>query len=160
MMIAMKRALISIIVFAVAIAAAYFLKGTETYTGSSLPTSKVIEKTENTATETNNATTTAISTNQTVCIRALEEAVQKNNTKYEKGTVLISFESGTTRDRVAEILADHDLKLDPKLPNNFSTQVWTVAAVPQGKEFSVACELKTDTRIKFAGVNPLLELHE
>jgi hypothetical protein len=155
----MKRGLIMIVVLGLAVCAAYFIRGRVSYDAPQGIPQGETSSSQNTEADTV-AKTPVTPEDTSRCIASLEQAIQKNNTKYEKGTVLVSFESGTTRATVEEVLADYDLKLNPSLPNNFSSQSWTVVPVGASQELSTVCRMKSDTRIKFVGVNPLLELHE
>lgn len=100
------------------------------------------------------------SDSKAICVSNLEAEVARNKTSYEKGTILISFDRGTEESQIATVLKDHSLAFESRTGATTSPQIWGTVKVKTGSEFTSVCTLRADPRIKYAGLNPILELHE
>ncbi len=113
------------------------------------------------ASTTGSASRTSAKSEEAICAENLEAEVVRNKTSYEKGTILVSFERGTLESTISSVLKDHSLVFMSRSgTGTTSPQVWGTVKTSSGKEFETICVLRSDTRIKYAGLNPILELHE
>lgn len=155
----MKRYLVNIIIIVLAVSAFLFV-GKQNYIQDPKDVSVKPVVSTQTGSPAPDSVVAPTSLGKAECIANMKREVEKNKTTYEKGSVIVSFARGTSRASAEAILADHKMTLNPSAQNNFTTQAWGVVSVPSGKEFETICLLKSETRIKYAGINPILQLHE
>jgi hypothetical protein len=157
----MKRKLIYILVILLCLAVVYGVYsffGRETYQYAE-PTATTTETADTSRAALPEEKAPSVASSET-CIKNLEAEIKKNKTAYERGTILVSFQKGTTLSKAATILEKYGLKFDTSGPQNFSTQAWGTVVVTQGQEFAMICKLQTDNAVRYANVNPIIELHE
>lgn len=96
------------------------------------------------------------------CATNLEATTKKNKTEYDPTTILIGFPSTLSFSDALNLTYDHQIAVQNQsdaFASYPSTHVIT-GTVAQGSVFIKICELKQDSRIRYAGINPILNLHE
>jgi hypothetical protein len=93
------------------------------------------------------------------CAAALRKAAADAGTKFEAGSVLVSFRPGTALSEANGILDSLGLKQhNNPSPEDFKSNSWLTVTVPKGREFDWACTFRERPEVKYAGVNPIFDL--
>lgn len=86
-------------------------------------------------------------------------AVEGRGTKYESGSVLVTFHPSVTFSQAKAFLDAKGLKLHTTAsPDDFADTHWLSVRVPKGEEFDWICSLSSATEVRRAGVNPVFDL--
>lgn len=82
--------------------------------------------------------------------------------QYEKGSILVSFQSSVTFKDAEGIIASNGLEYQGRenIETDFKTNHWLGVTTPKGEEFKWICELKTNSKVKTVILNRLFDLHE
>jgi len=99
-----------------------------------------------------------------VCAVSLEKDTNTKGTKYQKGTILVSFPKETSLSSAENVVSSYNLTFanDENAPasESFAANHFLTANVPEGEEFLYICKLKKDTRISHVGLNVIFDLHQ
>lgn len=95
------------------------------------------------------------------CADTLALELKNDNTDYEKGSVIVSFQSNILLPDAKIILGKLNISLQDEVfvVQNFATTHRVIGNVKVGDELTVVCSLRENKDVKYAGVNELFTLH-
>ncbi len=97
------------------------------------------------------------------CQEAESADIKAKNIQYEKGSVLVKFETNISFEGATKILAAHDYtydKYDTEAIDLFPTSHRMTAVVPKGEEIDAVCVLRSEPGVDNAIVNPTFAIHQ
>ncbi len=96
------------------------------------------------------------------CADTLALELKKDNTDYEKGSVIVSFQTNLSLQDAKSILQKASIEIidETFVDQNFATTHRMTGKVAVGEELEKVCLLREDSGIKYAGVNELFTLHQ
>lgn len=99
---------------------------------------------------------------QKSCSTLAREAIEKNGTEYERGSILVSFTADVSFEDAQAIVTREGLsvKAEGSTRSEFNSLHFLTVVVPKGKEFEWICVFKAKAGVKNASVNPLFKLHQ
>lgn len=96
------------------------------------------------------------------CTTRLRQETTAKKTEYEKGTMLVTFNTGMTYLQAKDMLATYGIsvKNETSAKSSFQSRSLITGAFTPGEEFTKICLMRRDERVKFAGLNVIFNLHE
>jgi len=114
----------------------------------------------NTKVETKTETVVQKPVNSSSCETNVLKEITDKDTKYTKGSVLVSFLTDVTFLEARKIIKDlgYSIPTESAVETRFeSGQRWFVAKVGTGNEFEAICTLRDNSDVKYVWIEPLLE---
>ena len=158
----MKKVFFAVVILSVLALGGYFYASRDIYYVSE--TTSILNKTNDNS-DSNIASSTSqkeleITDDVTQCASALRAETEKGGLQYEKGSILVSFDKTKDRATATAILDQYGFPFTIQSRDASNTQLWGTVTVPAGQEFIQVCNFKKNGNIRYAGINPILELHE
>ncbi|MDQ3014790.1 MAG: hypothetical protein M3Q73_02930 [bacterium] len=96
------------------------------------------------------------------CTTRLRQETTAKKTEYEKGTMLVTFNTGMTYTQAKDMLATYGItvKNETSAKSSFQSRNLITGAFTPGEEFTKICLMRRDERVRFAGLNVIFNLHE
>lgn len=96
------------------------------------------------------------------CEETLRSEVEKKDIEYQKGSILIAYDTGVSFESAVDVLPDYDLEWSGTVneEDNFDERGWLTAKITSGDEFEAICSVRNSSKVRSATLNVLFELHQ
>ncbi len=169
-----SKTLILIILFIVLVFGGRYLFSNKTQYSSPTATSTSIEisdatdSTQEQQQQTANPSTSSVSTTEkkdasvSGCIADLQKKVKDEKIDYERGSILVGFNSNVSLADAEKVLAIYGSVIRDMqyAKENYDSRRIITASVKSGEEITKICTMKTHASIRYTGLNVLFTLHD